>query len=113
MKRITALLALLLVALPDANAQALTDHQKLHLNAVVAEMIDDDLQNDDYKQKLADAKKIKKSKLSKYLKDQQKIAEDILKADKMPVDFVFDHPSDAHDFIEKKVKDLLPPEDHL
>jgi hypothetical protein len=78
---------------------ALTTHEIFHLDAILAEIIDNKLQPVDIKKKLAESKNIKQNKYESYL-DAIKIEVDNIKSsDLFPI---LDKTSDIHDFLEKE-----------
>lgn len=77
----------------------LTDHQRYHLDAVIADSQASRLKSMGEKKKEANAKGIPDAKFSDYLDLTEADAEDIITSDVFPVKLV--HPSDIHDSLEK------------
>jgi len=79
---------------------ALTDHQILHLEAVIDECAANKLESQGKKDRLSDAKGIPRGQYIKYLNMVDKEADDILK-EKEPYPEDVEFPSEIHDKLEK------------
>lgn len=87
---------------------ALTDHQKLHLSAIVSEMDEGQKKDRSYKDRISKGKEVEKEKIDDLLKQQGKIAKKILSDDELPGDFdssLKDYM--LHDYVEEKATEIV------